>query len=229
MRLGPGFGLLRVTMAAITLLLLVKTAALVRVAAASVPTAASPARPAPTALAQSAAPSAAPLPSGRACPSAPSAAELALLGDLRSRKAGLDQRAAAIAVREQALAAAEKQLSSRLAELKTLRKQIETQVAARRKAASADTMRLVKVYEAMKPADAATIFNDLDRNVLLAVLDAMNTRRAAAILAAMKPQRARLVTAELATMRAKRDALLLPTAAQPAATGKPAAKPGTRG
>ncbi len=104
MRLLRGFGLLRVTMAAISLLLVVKTAALVQVAAASVPAAAKSTSPAPPAIAQSAA---APLPSGGACPSAPSAAELALLGDLKSRKAGLDQRAANIAARARALAAAE--------------------------------------------------------------------------------------------------------------------------
>lgn len=214
MRLLPGFWLLRATMAAIALLLLLKTASLVQQAAASVPAAnpaADPVAPKATAAAPAAIPVSAPEPSGRACPPAPSPAELSLLGDLKARKTSLDQRAATLAAREQALAVAEKQFSARMAELTSLQKRIEIQEAARQAQASADTEKLVNLYAAMKPSDAATIFNELDRDVLLPVLDAMNARRAAPILAAMKPERARLVTAELAEMRARRDSLVPPT------------------
>ncbi len=235
MRLLPGIWLLRATMAAIALLLLVKTAILVREAAAAVPDPAPSAAPQSPAVTQAAAPQAIQLasgaiPSGGACPPAPTAAELALLGDLRARKAELDRRTEAVTTREQVLAAAEKQFSARLAELTSLQKRIETQQAARDAAASADTQKLVQLYEAMKPADAATIFDDLDRDVLLPVLDAMNVRRAAPILAAMTPERARLVTAELAAMRTRRDALLAPQAAPPPpapASPPPAPAPAT--
>ncbi len=235
MRLLPGIWLLRATMAAIALLLLVKTANLMQQAVAAVPASQPASGPAPETLPQgetlaqnSPPPQPPPTASGQACPPAPSAAELALLGDLRARKTALDQRQAAIAAREQSLAAAEKQFSSRMAELTSLQKRIQAQEAARRQAASADTEKLVRLYEAMKPTDAATIFNDLDRDVLLPVLDAMNVRRAAPILAAMKPERARLVTAELAAMRAKRDALIAPPPS-PATTPPIAAAGGTGG
>ncbi|MDE2333423.1 MAG: hypothetical protein KGK10_02675 [Rhodospirillales bacterium] len=220
MRPLPGLWLLRVTMAAIGLLLLVTTANLVEAATASLPAPAPPARPSGPTGAHPAVvqPPGSSLPSGQACPPAPSPAELSLLGDLRTRKAALDRRAVAIAARQRALDAAEKQVSARMVELQSLQKQIEAAAARRRQAASADTMKLTKLYEAMKPADAAAIFNQLDRNVLLQVLDAMNIRRAAAIMAAMQPARARLVTAQLAAMRARRDALLPPPA--PAAAGK---------
>jgi flagellar motility protein MotE (MotC chaperone) len=221
MRLLPGIWLLRATMAAIALLLLVKTATLVQQAAAAVPDVVPAAAPPSQAATPAAAPPVIPLPSGQACPPAPSSAELALLGDLRARKAALDQRETSVAGREQALAAADKQFSTRLAELTSLQKRIEDQQAARNAAASADTEKLVQLYEVMKPADAATIFNDLDRDVLLPVLDAMNVRRAAPILAAMTPERARLVTAELAAMRGRRDALLAPAPAPQSAPPAP--------
>jgi flagellar motility protein MotE (MotC chaperone) len=59
----------------------------------------------------------------------------------------------------------------------------------------------VHVYEAMKPRDAATIFDALDMQVLLQVLDRMQDRKAAPVLAAMQPDRARLATQLLAEMR----------------------------
>ena len=60
---------------------------------------------------------------------------------------------------------------------------------------------LVKLYESMKPRDAAAIFNDLDMPVLLQVVDRMKEIKAAPVLAAMQPDRAQQLTAELAQMR----------------------------
>jgi flagellar motility protein MotE (MotC chaperone) len=65
---------------------------------------------------------------------------------------------------------------------------------------------LVKVYESMKPRDAATIFNDLDMQVLLPVLDRMKDTKAAPVLAAMQPDKARLATTNLAQLRLKQTA-----------------------
>ena len=65
---------------------------------------------------------------------------------------------------------------------------------------------LVKVYEAMKPRDAAVIFNDLQMPVLLPVIDRMKESKAAPVLAAMNPDKARDVTAGLAQLRTHRDA-----------------------
>lgn len=196
-------------MAAIALLLLVKTANLVEVAAASVPHGVDttpPVTPPPPARHEALVPLAA----RDTCQQAVSPAELSVLSDLKARKTVLDRREATLAAREAALTAAEKQVSARMAELTSLRKHIEGETATRQQAESARTMRLVALYEAMKPADAAAIFNELDRNVLLEVLGAMNVRRAAAIMAAMTPQRARLVTAELAAVRAGRTATAIP-------------------
>lgn len=136
-------------------------------------------------------------------PAAPpiSDSERAILLDLRSRNRELDTQAQSLTAREAAVAAAEKRLAARIDELNSLQKRLEALNAARTAHDEANWKGLVKLYESMKPRDAATIFNDLDLPVLLPVLDRMNDRKAAAILAIMQPERARMVTAELAEMR----------------------------
>ncbi len=129
--------------------------------------------------------------------------ERALLLDLRHRRAELDARDASLASREAVLAAAEKRLAARVDELTALQKKLEALETARKQRDDANWAGLVKLYENMKPRDAATIFNDLDMPVLLQVFDRMNERKAAPVLAAMQPERARQVTAQLAELRRK--------------------------
>jgi flagellar motility protein MotE (MotC chaperone) len=131
----------------------------------------------------------------------PSAAERALLTDLRTRRAALDERAQALDNREALAAAAERRLSERVDQLTALQTRLEAMESTRRERDEANWRSLVKTYEAMRPRDAATIFNDLDQTVLLQVLDRMKEAKAAPVLAAMQPERARLATAELARWR----------------------------
>jgi len=57
---------------------------------------------------------------------------------------------------------------------------------------------LVKIYENMKPKDAAPIFEQLDMDVLLDIVDRMKEAKVAPILAQMNPAKAKEVTDELA-------------------------------
>ncbi len=127
--------------------------------------------------------------------------ERALLQDLRQRRQELDALAASVATRESVMTAAEQKLAARMAELQTLQKKLEGLDAAQKQKVETGWQGLVKVYEAMKPKDAANIFNDLQMPVLLQVLDRMKDAKTAAVMAAMNPDRARDVTAELAQMR----------------------------
>lgn len=142
-------------------------------------------------------------PPAPAAPAEPpvSAAERAILLDLRSRRTELESRAAAVATREGLLAATEKRLSERAEQLADLQRRLEALETARRGHDEENWRGLVKLYETMKPRDAAVIFNDLDRPVLLAVLDRMKEAKAAPVLAAMQPERARQITTELAQRR----------------------------
>ncbi len=130
-------------------------------------------------------------------------AERALLQDLRSRKLEIDARDRATSEREAVLSAAEHKLSERVDQLAALQTRLEGLDAERKQHDEANWSGLVRTYEAMKPRDAAAIFNDLDLAVLLPVLDRMKEGKAALVLAAMQPERARLVTAKLAQQRSQ--------------------------
>lgn len=134
-------------------------------------------------------------------------AERALLQDLRSRKLEIDARDRATSEREAVLSAAEHKLSERVDQLAALQTRLEALDTERKRHDEANWAGLVHTYEAMKPRDAASIFNDLDLAVLLPVLDRMKEGKAALVLAAMQPERARLVTTKLAQQRSQPSAV----------------------
>ena len=130
-------------------------------------------------------------------------AERAILESLRARRAELDAREQALATRELVLQAAERRLAERVEEIAALQRQLEAASQARSEREEAGWRQLVKLYEGMRPRDAATIFDELDMPVLVEVVDRMREAKAAPVLGAMRPERARLLTAELARRRAR--------------------------
>jgi flagellar motility protein MotE (MotC chaperone) len=204
--------LLPVTIFALAGLLAVKSAELVQAATTTTEAATNV-----VTTAQAAAPATQPPPPAtpsqppEAKPSEDSAAspvsdgERTVLLELRQRRQELDAREAALAAHESLLAAAEQKLTERVAELQALQKKLEALEATRKAREDAGWQGLVKLYEAMKPRDAATIFNDLDVQVLLQVVDRMKEAKAALVLAAMQPDKARDLTARLAQLRTRRD------------------------
>jgi flagellar motility protein MotE (MotC chaperone) len=161
------------------------------------------ANPVPAEPQKAATPSQPPKPSG---PPPVSDSEKALLQDLRQRRQELDTRAATIAARESVLVATEQKLAARVVELQALQLKLQGLDAAQKQKEEAGWQDLVKLYESMKPKDAATIFNDLAMPVLLQLMDRMKDAKAAFVMAAMNPDKARDVTAELAQLRTGRDA-----------------------
>src|SRR5580704_11015707 len=135
------------------------------------------------------------------------AGERTVLLELRRRRDELDARETMVTTREATLAAAELRLGARVGELQTLQKKLEDLEQAREQRDDASWQGLVKLYETMKPRDAAAIFNDLDMPVLLGVVDRMKDAKAATVLAAMQPDKAREVTTKLAALRTKRAAV----------------------
>jgi flagellar motility protein MotE (MotC chaperone) len=124
--------------------------------------------------------------------------------ELRQRREQLDARDATLSARESLLTAAEQKLTQRVSELQTLQNKLEALEAARKQREDAGLQGLVKLYEVMKPRDAATIFNDLDMPVLLEVVDRMKEAKAVAVLGAMQPDKARELTEKLAQLRSPR-------------------------
>jgi flagellar motility protein MotE (MotC chaperone) len=133
--------------------------------------------------------------------------EKAILQELRQRRKEIDTREGTVSARESVLTAAEQKLTVRVGELQALQKQLEGLDAAQKQKEAAGWTGMVKLYEAMKPKDAATIFNELAMPVLLPLMDHMKDAKAAAVMAAMNPEKARDVTFELARMRTGHDTL----------------------
>jgi flagellar motility protein MotE (MotC chaperone) len=189
-------------LAAIGLLLMAKLAALLpagveRLAVAPA-RASSPALPQPAAPVVVAAPAPAPEESG-----AEQRAERALLEGLRARRVELDGREQALAAREMVLAAAERRLSQRIEEMAALQQRLQATDQTLGAREEAGWRQMVKLYEGMRPRDAAAIFDDLEMPVLVQLVGRMREAKAAPVLGAMKPDRARLLTAELARHRAR--------------------------
>ncbi|NKC29952.1 MotE family protein [Falsiroseomonas selenitidurans] len=137
-------------------------------------------------------------------PTAEQLAERAVLESLRARRAEIEAREAQALQRETLVAAAERRLAQRVEELTTMQRRLEALERERAARADAGMRGLVKLYEGMRPRDAAQIFNELEMSVLAPIMDQMREAKAAPVMGAMRPERARLLTAELARLRAAR-------------------------
>ena len=127
--------------------------------------------------------------------------EIDLLQQLADRRETLDARQRELEVREGLLKAAESRIDKKIEELKTLETTINELVAEYDQQQVAKIKSLVKIYENMKPKDAARIFEELDMDTLLLVAERMKERSLAPVLAAMNPAKARDVTFDLARRR----------------------------
>lgn len=128
----------------------------------------------------------------------PTASESDVLERLADRRKQIDQRERDLDMREKLIAAAEKRVEERIVELKAIEGRIEAMFGKRGEQEEAQLAGLVKMYETMKPTDAAEIFNTLEQGVLIDVMGRMKPAKAAPVLAAMNPERAQEVTVELA-------------------------------
>ncbi|WP_033406985.1 MotE family protein [Kiloniella laminariae] len=128
--------------------------------------------------------------------------EVVLLQSLSARREQLDERERGVEQREILLLAAEQRIDEKIAELGKLQKTIEGLIVQHDAQSDEQMTSLVKIYESMKPKDAARIFEELDMVVLLEVVERMKERKTAPILASMNPKKAKEVTLELAQRRA---------------------------
>ena len=127
-----------------------------------------------------------------------SPAELRIIQSLSKRRDALDARDADFATTLPLMVAAEQKLDAKLQALEALKGEIATLVGQVDEKEKAETDRLVAVYSAMRPKEAAAVFNTLDDSVRLPVAAAMRPRTLAAIMAQMPPAGARELTEKLA-------------------------------
>ncbi|MEM8833251.1 MAG: flagellar protein FlbB [Pseudomonadota bacterium] len=117
-----------------------------------------------------------------------------LFQDLKARRQAIEEQERELSVREALLKAAEQEIDQKYQELLSLRKEIQDLLMEQTEEEKARVASLVKIYEGMKPKDAARIFNSLDLDVLLDVVSKMSERKSAPIIASMDPERARTLT-----------------------------------
>lgn len=130
-----------------------------------------------------------------------SSSEIDVLQKLAGRREDLDQRNRELDMREGLLKAAETRIDKKITELKTLQTSIDALIKKHSEQEEAKMSSLVKIYEVMKPKDAARIFEQLDMPILLSVIERMSERKIAPILAEMNATKAKSVTSELAQRR----------------------------
>lgn len=124
-----------------------------------------------------------------------------VLDSLAERRKKLDQLEKDMALREKVLQATEQRIDQKLTELNGMSTELKDMLVTYDKEENAKITSLVKVYEAMKPKDAARIFDELDMDILLMVVDRMSERKVAPVLAAMSPQKAKDLTQQLADQK----------------------------
>lgn len=116
-----------------------------------------------------------------------------LLAAIAAERQALDERKAALDAREAEIALARAAVLKQNEELTQLREDVAALLDQAKSTEQADITRLVKIYEAMKPAEAAMILQDADLELAVLVIAAMAERNAGPIMAAMKPDRANAV------------------------------------
>ncbi|MDB5457145.1 MAG: hypothetical protein JWP92_2730 [Caulobacter sp.] len=127
-----------------------------------------------------------------------SPAELRVLQSLQGRRGQLDQREQDIDLQLQLLAAAEAKLDAKVKSLNGLKGDIQGLLGQADQKKQGEVDRMVLVFSAMKPKDAAPRMTLLDDSVRLPIAAKMKERTLSMILAQMSPTEAKILTEALA-------------------------------
>jgi flagellar motility protein MotE (MotC chaperone) len=127
-----------------------------------------------------------------------SPSERAILERLQARRQELEARAREIDIRESLLKAAEKRIESKVEELKGVESRISTATEQKTEADAARFKGIITMYEAMKPKDAARVFDRLEMSVLFEIASQIAPRKMSDILGLMSPEAAERLTTEMA-------------------------------
>ena len=127
--------------------------------------------------------------------------EIDLLQNLVRRREELDRWEKNIEIKESALDATEKRVNEKITQIEAMKKEVTALLSEYNEKEDAKILSLVKIYENMKPKDAARIFDEVDMPILLLVIDKMPEKKTAPILALMDPKKAKQITVQLAEQR----------------------------
>lgn len=131
----------------------------------------------------------------------PTRKEIEYLQKLGQRREELERRSRELDDREKLLEAVEMRITERTESLKKIEETIELALKKHDDIETAQVESLVKIYSAMKAKDAANIFNNLDEDVLVAIVEKMKEKQMGAILAKMDIDKAKKLTITLITRK----------------------------
>lgn len=123
--------------------------------------------------------------------------EVRLLKELSKRREELDKAQEALQLKENMLQATENQLDQKLQDLQSLQSQVTEVMKAYNEKENGKIKSLVRIYENMKPKDAAKIFDALEMPILLDIVSHMKETKVSPILAAMQTNKASELSVEL--------------------------------
>lgn len=129
------------------------------------------------------------------------ASEVKVLQELAQRRDQMVLREKELHAKESTLKAVEARLDAKLNELKDVKEKIEQAFDKDDERQKIKLDKLVKLYEGMKPKDAAKIMQDLHLEVSVRILEQMKEKSGSLILAKMDPETARFITVKLAERR----------------------------
>ena len=127
--------------------------------------------------------------------------EIDILQQLAERREELERQSQELVMRQGLMQAAEQRIDRKIQELKTLQAAIDGLIKKHDEQEEQKLRSLVKLYENMKPKDAARIFEELDLDTLLLVAERMNERKLAPVMSSMDPAKAKDVTVRLSNQR----------------------------
>jgi len=126
-----------------------------------------------------------------------------VLGVLRADQAKLSEKLAAVEAREQTLSTLEVKLSAQMIQIEAANTALEERIAVMKNLADDDISHLVKMYQAMKPKQAAEIFNSMDPAFAAGFLREMSGERAGFIMANMDSRKSYAISVIMASKNAK--------------------------
>lgn len=125
--------------------------------------------------------------------------EMELITQLRQRRVELETRATQLDLQENLLASTEKRINEKIEQLQVLEDRIKTHLRLFEDKETEQLQSIVRIYETMKPKEAAPRFEALSLQTQLDLVQLMNPRKVASLMEQMTPQKASTLTTELAT------------------------------
>ncbi|MBI1363354.1 MAG: hypothetical protein GC134_05165 [Proteobacteria bacterium] len=124
--------------------------------------------------------------------------EVKLLQELELRRVELERREQALNIRERLVDLAESRLTGRVTRLEELQTSLEKLLKNLSDKEESELEQLAKIYEAMKPAAAATVLDRLDDKIVFDVFKRMKNKNTAKIMEKMNPLKAKIISEMLA-------------------------------